>query len=138
MARYPLNLPQQLKRDAEEWAAHQGVSLNQFVVWAVSEKVGGLRQELYDPRFPHIVYRLGAARWPTPVVRGTGIQVKTLAVAHRSWGLDLDQLADEYELSQAVVENALAFYDAHRDEIDREIQADLDAQNEAEGLAVSA
>jgi len=35
MGRYPLNLPAQLKREAEEWAASQGVSLNQFIMWAV-------------------------------------------------------------------------------------------------------
>ena len=31
MARYPLNLPAQLKTEAEKWAANQGVSLNQFL-----------------------------------------------------------------------------------------------------------
>ena len=40
MARYTLNLPVQLKQDAETWAAQQGVSLNQFILWAVAEKVG--------------------------------------------------------------------------------------------------
>jgi predicted HicB family RNase H-like nuclease len=32
MARYSLNLPMQLKQEAEKWAANQGVSLNQFIV----------------------------------------------------------------------------------------------------------
>ncbi len=45
MARYPLNLPAQLKQDAEIWAEKQGVSLNQFILWAVSEKVGSLGQQ---------------------------------------------------------------------------------------------
>ncbi len=44
MARYPLNLPTQLKLDAEWLAARQGVSLNQFILWAVAEKIGELRQ----------------------------------------------------------------------------------------------
>ena len=43
MARYTLNLPVQLKQDAETWAAQQGVSLNQFILWAVAEKVRGKR-----------------------------------------------------------------------------------------------
>ena len=30
MARYALSLPTQLKYDAEQWAAKQGVSLNQY------------------------------------------------------------------------------------------------------------
>ena len=49
MARYALNLPNQLKRDAEQLATEQGVSLNQFILWAVSEKVGSLKQQLDDP-----------------------------------------------------------------------------------------
>ncbi len=44
MARYPLSLPIQLKQAAEECADRQGVSLNQFILWAVAEKVGELRQ----------------------------------------------------------------------------------------------
>jgi hypothetical protein len=59
MSRYPLNLPIDLKREAEEWAATQGVSLNQFTMWAVAEKVGALRQQLDDPKFPQITYRRG-------------------------------------------------------------------------------
>ena len=38
MARYPLSLPTQLKQEAETLAAQQGVSLNQFILWAVAEK----------------------------------------------------------------------------------------------------
>ena len=59
MARYPLNLPVQLKKEAEQWAASQGVSLNQFIMWSVAEKVGALRQGLNDPDFPQITYRRG-------------------------------------------------------------------------------
>ena len=39
MTRYALNLPVDLKREAEEIAEKQGVSLNQFIMWSVSEKV---------------------------------------------------------------------------------------------------
>ncbi|MEZ4609917.1 MAG: hypothetical protein R2838_06660 [Caldilineaceae bacterium] len=38
MARYALNMPVQLKRDAERIAAEQGVSLNQLILWALAEK----------------------------------------------------------------------------------------------------
>jgi len=75
VARYPLNLPAQLKREAEKWAAQQGVSLNQFIMWAVAEKVGALGQSFDDVRFPHITYRRGAAGLPTPIIRGTGVRV---------------------------------------------------------------
>ncbi len=124
MARYPLNLPVQLKQEAERWAREQGTSLNQFIVWSVAEKIGELKQHLGDPRFPHVAYRLGASRWPTAVVRGTGIRVQTLAVAATTWGLTPEEISDEYDLKLAQVEAALAFYEAHRDEIDRAIAAE--------------
>ena len=54
MARYPLNLPQQLKQEAESWAQKQGISLNQFILWATAEKVGALNQQLDDLQFPQI------------------------------------------------------------------------------------
>ena len=110
MARYTLNLPVQLKQDAETWAAQQGVSLNQFILWAVAEKVGTLSQRLDDPAFPHITYRRGASGQPTAVVRGTGLRVQTLVVAAHTWGLTPAQLAAEYELPVAQIQEALAFY----------------------------
>jgi predicted HicB family RNase H-like nuclease len=57
MTRYALNLPVKLKSEAEELASRQGISLNQFIMWSVSEKVASLRQDLDDPNFPGITYR---------------------------------------------------------------------------------
>ena len=128
MARYPLNLPVQLKQEAERWARQQGASLNQFIVWSVAEKIGELKQNLGDPRFPHVAYRLGASRWPTAVMRGTGIRVQTLAVAAQTWGMSAEEISDEYELKLAQVEEALAFYEAHRDEIDMAIAAEQELE----------
>jgi uncharacterized protein (DUF433 family) len=124
MARYPLNLPTELKREAEKWAGNQGISLNQFIMWAVAEKVGSLKQSLDDPAFPHITYRRGAARQPVPVLRDTGIRVQTMATATQQWGLTPDQVAAEFDLSKAQVKDALAFYDAHRAEIDASMAAE--------------
>ena len=124
MARYPLNLPAQLKEEAEKWATNQGVSLNQFIMWAVAEKVGALRQTLDDPSFPRITYRRGAAGLPTPILRGTGIRVQTVVVATQRWEMTPTQIAAEYELSEAQVDEALAFYEAHRPEIDAAIAAE--------------
>ncbi len=118
MGRYPLNLPSQLKQQAEAWATRQGVSLNQFILWAVSEKVGALNQQLDDPAFVHITYRRGAAGQPVPVVRGANIKVQTLIVAQTHWKMSPAQIADEYDLSETQVNDALAFYQAHREEID--------------------
>jgi uncharacterized protein (DUF433 family) len=124
MARYPLNLPAKLKQEAEEWAANQGVSLNQFIMWAVAEKVGSLSQSLDDPAFPHVTYRRGAAGQPVPVLRGTGIRVQTLAVVAEQWKLTPAQIATEYDLLETQVNDALAFYDVHRPEIDAAIAAE--------------
>ncbi len=112
MLRYALELPAQLKRDAEDWAAKQGMSLNQFILWAVAEKVGALKEQLDDPAFPQITYRRGASGRPIPTLRGTGIRVQTIVVASQNWGLSVEQVAAEYEISQAQVKEVLAFYGA--------------------------
>lgn len=124
MARYALNLPQQLKQEAETWAQQQGVSLNQFILWATAEKVGALKQQLDDPQFPLITYRRGAAGIPTPVIRGTGIRVQTVAIAHEQWQMSAADIAAEYEVSVRQIEEALAFYAAHRPEIEMHIAMD--------------
>lgn len=121
MARYSLNLPTQLKQDAEKCAANQGVSLNQFILWAVAEKVGALSQQLDDPAFPDITYRRGVNGQPIPVLWGTGLRVQTVVVAARQWGLSPKQIASEYGLTEAQVNNALMFYAAHTLEIDTAI-----------------
>ncbi len=121
MSRYALNLPIQLKQEAEALAAEQGVSLNQFILWAVSEKVGGLKQQLDDPQHPHITYRRSAQGQPQPVVRGAGIRVQTLVVAVREWGMSVQEAATEYGLTQAQVQDALAFYASHTQEIASQI-----------------
>lgn len=128
MTRYALNLPLDLKREAEELAERQGISLNQFIMWSVSEKVASLRQQLDDPKFPGITYRRGASGWVTPVIRGTGIRVQTVAVDVQQ-GSPTQKIAEEYELDVMRVREALAFYEAHRPEIDANIQAEqqLDA-----------
>ena len=127
MGRYALNLPADLKEKAEDWAARQGVSLNQFILWAVAEKVGTLSQALDDPRFPRITYRRGASGSPTPVLRGTGIRVQTL-VLDTQQGLTPAETAAEYGVSEAQVREAHAFYEAHRREIDASTQAERDLE----------
>jgi len=122
MARYPLNLPLDLKKEAEEWAARQKVSLNQFILWAVAEKVGALRQGLDDPEYPLVTYQRGAAGIPTPVIRGTGVRVQTVVIADQDWVLTPEQISDELGLRPDQVSEARAFYKAHQVEIDAAIQ----------------
>jgi uncharacterized protein (DUF433 family) len=124
MARYALNLPTQLKQEAEQWAAAQGVSLNQFIQWAVAEKVGALNQRLDDPDFPLMTYRRGASGIPQPVIRGTGVRVQTVVTAVQLWQMSPDQIAEEYDLTSAQVKEALAYYDKHRAEIDLSFRAE--------------
>lgn len=124
MARYPLSLPAQLKEEAEQYAAHQGVSLNQFILWSVAEKVGSLRQGLDDPAFPQIAYRRGAAGQPVPVLRGTGLRVQTVVAAARTWDMEPSQIAAEYGVPVAQVRQALAFYAVHQAEIDASLTAE--------------
>ncbi len=99
-------------------------SNNQFILWAVSEKVGELKQQLDDPAFPHVTYRRGASGQPTPVVRGAGIRVQTLAVAAQKWGWGPGQIAEEYGVGEPQVREALAFYETHQEELETVIAAE--------------
>jgi uncharacterized protein (DUF433 family) len=124
MARYALNLPAQLKEEAEKWAALQGVSLNQFILWAVAEKVGALGNRLDDPEFPQITHRRGSSGLFRPVIHGTAIHVQTIVSAVQAWEMTPEEIADDYELSLSQVKEALAFYEKYRREIDLDIAAD--------------
>ena len=122
MTRYALNLPNGLKRDAERLAKKHGVSLNQFILWSVAEKVGGLMQGLDDPDFPNITYRRGASGSLAPVLRGTGIRVQTIVIAAQN--MTPAEIAEDYDLTETQVREVLDFYEAHRAEIDAFIQAE--------------
>ena len=120
--RYPLNLPVELKQAASRLAKQQGVSLNQFFLWSIAEKVTELKSSLDDPRFSQITYRRGSSGIPTPVLRGTGVRVETIVIAHQSWGMPAEKMADEYGLPVEAVQEALNYYAAHPEEIDALIQ----------------
>ncbi len=124
MSRYPLNLPDQLKKDAQEVAGNQGVSLNQLILWAVAEKVTELRRGLDDPRFPAVTYRRGAAGVPVAVLQGTGIRVSALYIAHRDWDLSVAEVAEQYGLGEDQVREALEFAETHSGEMEVAIAAD--------------
>jgi uncharacterized protein (DUF433 family) len=119
-----------LKRDAEELAQKQGVSLNQFILWSVAEKVGVLKHALDDPNFPGITYRRGTSGIPTPVLRGTGIRVQTVVAAGRAWGLSLSEIADQYGQPESRVKEAMGYYKAHRMEIDAAIASEATLESD--------
>jgi uncharacterized protein (DUF433 family) len=117
MTRYALNLPVDLKREAEEMAKKQGVSLNQFIMWSVAEKVVSMRNELDDPKFPQITYRRGGSGIPRPVIRGTAIHVQAI-MQWIKFGETPKSVAENYDLDIKQVQEAQAFYEAHTKEID--------------------
>lgn len=119
-----LKLPAKLQQAAEKCAARQGISLEQFIIWAIAEKVGVLSQPVEDFLFPNITYRRGAGGELTPILKFTGIRVQTLVIAHQQWGLSLAEIAIEYDLSEVQVHEALAFYETHKEEIEKAILAE--------------
>ena len=93
MTAYALNLPDRLKQEIEQLAQSQGISLDQFVLWAVTEKVGTLKAS-----FSLIAYRQGASGQIFPVIKGTGVRVQTLAITAHNWGMSVAQIADELKI----------------------------------------
>jgi len=126
--RYPLNLPLELKQAAARLAKQQGVSLNQFFLWSISEKVAELKVNIDDPNFPLITYRRGSSGIPTPVLRGTGVRVETIVVNHQRWDQSAAELAEEYDVSIEAVQAALDYAQAHREEIDTLIRIEQEIE----------
>jgi len=57
-----------------------------------------------------------------PRIAGHRITVQDIVVWHERLGWSVDQIASEYDLSLADVYAALAYYFAHRKEVDRSIE----------------
>lgn len=126
--RYSLNLPVDLKQDAEQMAERQGVSLNQLILWSLAEKVTALKSKIDDPNFPDITYKLDSDNQLVPYVKGKGIRVQTLVIASYEWKESAAELSSQYDLPQKTVKQALSFYEAHKKVVD----ALIDANSEAE------
>jgi uncharacterized protein (DUF433 family) len=116
--RYSLNLPVDLKREAEQVAEQQGISLNQMILWSLTEKVTSLKGKLNDPNFPSIVYKLDTENQLVPIIRSKGIRVQTIAIAFHRWDESVADIAKEYDLNQTVVKEALSFYLSHKSAVD--------------------
>ena len=124
MTSYALNFPDRLKQEVEQLAQNQGISPDQFVLWAVTEKVGTLKAS-----FSLIAYRQGASGQIFPVVKGTGVRVQTLAIASHKWGMSAAQIADEYDLSEEQVTEALRFYAVNKEQIALAIASEQELEN---------
>jgi uncharacterized protein (DUF433 family) len=120
--RYSLNLPVDLKQEAEQVAAEQNISLNQLILWSLTEKVTSLKGKLDDPNFPSITYKKNSTNQLVPVIKGKGIRVQTIAIASTIWRETEEEIASEYDLSRKMVKDALGFYDAHKKAVDALIE----------------
>ena len=121
-------------RDGNEWdvvariliwgGGISGVLAGIALLWrhAKAEKMGGLLQGLDDYEFSEITYRRGASGSFAPVLRGTGMRVQTIIMAAQN--NSPAEIAEEYDLTQSQVREALGFYEVHRAEIDASIQAE--------------
>jgi len=56
--------------------------------------------------------------------------VQSFVVASRSWGLSVEQIANEYSISQSQVKEALAFYETHQHEMDIELASEKKLEEE--------
>ena len=121
--RHSLNLPVDLKQDATQVAEQQGISLNQLILWSLTEKVTALKGKLDDPNFPSIAYKLDTENQLVPTLRGKGIRVQTIVIAFQHWNEPVSEIARQYDLSQLAVKEALAFYQAHKAAVDALILA---------------
>jgi uncharacterized protein (DUF433 family) len=95
--------------------------LSQFVL---SLNSNTLKQRNDDPAFPEITYVRGASGELVPVLRGTRLRVQTVVIAAQKWGFSPNQIAAEYDLSEAQVKDVLAFYAIHHQEIDASMAAE--------------
>jgi uncharacterized protein (DUF433 family) len=77
-----------------------------------------------DRAFPEITYVRGASGELIAVLRGTRLRVQTAVIAAQKWGLSPKEIATEYDISEAQVNEILAFYAAHYQEIDASIAAE--------------
>ena len=78
---------------------------------------------------PHVVLR-ESGTGVQPYVDGKGIKVKYVADDHERFGLTVDQIADNFDLTLAEVHAALAYYFDHRDEIDARLRDDEAVEEE--------
>lgn len=116
--RYSLNLPVDLKQDAEQIAEQQKISLNQLILWSLTEKVTSLKGKLDDPDFPSVSYKRDSANQLVPIIRGKGIRVQTIVIASKQWKESISDICKQYDLSKKMVEDALGFYAAHNNMVD--------------------
>lgn len=61
-----------------------------------------------DRTFPQITYVRGASSELIPVLRGTRLRVQTAVIAAQKWDFSPNQIATEYDISEAQVNEIIA------------------------------
>lgn len=69
-----------------------------------------------------LIIRVPGVHGGEPVIRGTRVPVRSIVVAYAQYDGDLGRVGDAYLVGREAIEAALAYYAAHRDEIDRIIE----------------
>jgi uncharacterized protein (DUF433 family) len=121
--RYSLNLPVDLKKEAEQVAEQQGISLNQLILWSLAEKVTSLKSKIDDPNFPSITYKLDTTNQLVPIIKGAGIRVQTIVITFQEWHETVPEIAKQYSLPERTVKEVLSFYRAHKKAVDTIIES---------------
>jgi len=109
------------------------VNFNQQTIqlswWSLVEKMSTLKIKPGDLNFPDIVYKMNIDGQPVPIIQGTGIRVQTIVIAVDEWKDTPAYVAQQYNLPEGLIKEALAFYSAHKMMVDALIQLDEDAEN---------
>lgn len=121
MSAYSLNLPTQLREAATKVASMQGISLDQFIIKAIADKLAGGEELVGNLDFPEIAYLRGSSGVKFPVLKGTSIRIQTLVIARHRWNLSEEEIAQEYDLTLETVRHALLFYSELGEEIESAI-----------------
>lgn len=121
MSAYSLNLPTQLREAATKVASMQGISLDQFIIKAIADKLAAGEELVAKLDFPEIAYLRGTSGVKFPVLKGTSIRIQTLAIARHRWNLSEEEIAQEYDLTLETVRQALLFYSEFAEEIESAI-----------------
>ena len=75
---------------------------------------------VHHTEYPHIV-KVDGLRGGRAVIEGTGFEVWILVGYYYKVGMSVDEIVDDWDfLSHTAVYSALAYYHAHKDEIDQQ------------------
>jgi len=90
-----------------------------------------------DPRFSGITYLVGNFGIPVPTIRRTAIRVQTVVFVYKYQGKTIEEIANDYDISEGVVIEALGFYNFHREEINTLMRLDRVMEERFEKIEIT-